>query len=192
MSDYQEDRVLNRYLERIAHAQEEISKAQCRIAEAQELTARCACEGLSTIAASLEEIAVTLKQLVVQTPTGFGPIVQISGGDESMPTNLSIAAGTRGIFNTTYLPAGAVAPAGSPAPVWVASDPSIIVGNDPSDPTGLTVDVDVPANSTLTSFQLALSQVINGATISGGPVTIAVTPAQAPVPTGFGPINQLS
>jgi hypothetical protein len=142
------------------------------------------------ILAKLDEIIRILHELVVPIPTGFAPITQIPNGVNM--TGNQIVAGTRGIFNTTYVPAGAVPPAGSPGVIWAASDASVVASNDPSDPSGLTADVDVPATfPPNTTFQLGVSQALS-TPITGGPITITVLPAVGPAPTGFGPINQVS
>lgn len=114
-----------------------------------------------------------------------------------MPTDNSIVAGTTGRFQTSYVPAGAVPPAGAPNPTWAASDPAVALTPVSTDPAGLTVDAAVPAaglTGGATTFQLGISgpDGAGGAIISGGPITVTVTPAVAPAPTGFGPITQLS
>src|SRR5271154_3770250 len=107
----------------------------------------------------------------------------------TMPTDNTIQAGASGVFQA--VPNGALS--ATVSPVWSASDPAVVITQDPSDASGLTVDVAVPATDTNTSFVLAVEL-----TPSSGPafptsitVTIApVTPPPAPATSAV--INQLS
>jgi hypothetical protein len=126
-------------------------------------------------------------------PAWWFEIVQL--GEYSMPTNNSIVAGTTGVFVAVPEPAGTAIPAGAPAPTWSASDPSVVITNNSSDPSGLTVDVAVPAGDTETVFTLSVSgpDGASGAIISGS-VSVTITqpvPPPAPAPTSFA-VTQLS
>ena len=140
----------------------------------------------------LEEIRAILAQILAflqhPLPTG-GTLTQI--GDDGMPTNNSIVVGTTGVFQVTPTPPGSAVPAADVI-TFAASDPSITIAVSPdADPT--KVMVGAPAGSTLTSFQLACQ--FTGADfptpVNATPITVSVTPAAAPLPTG-GTIAQLS
>ena len=138
---------------------------------------------LRRIADELEELICLLRRFMVHPATG-GTINQIGG---SMPTNLSIVAGTSGIFMVTWN--GALQP-GAPV-VWSASDPAVVLAPVTTDPTGNTESAAVPASDTASTFVLTAT----ATNLAGAPVTatatITITPAP-PAPATAGVINQLS
>lgn len=108
-----------------------------------------------------------------------------------MPTDNSIVVGTTGVFQVTPTPPGSAVPKADTI-TFAASDPSITVAASPDgDPTKAVVGV--PSGSALTSFQLACQ--FSGpdfpTPVNATPITVSVTPATAPLPTG-GTISQLS
>lgn len=69
---------------------------------------------------------------------------------------------------------------------WVASDAAVTIVSDPSDATGATVDVTVPASDVTTSFTLTATAAAtsttepNAQTVTNN-ITVTVTPAAVPV-----------
>jgi hypothetical protein len=117
------------------------------------------------------------------SPATSGAIRQLGG---SMPTNLSIVAGTTGTFQVTWN--GAM---GTTPPVWSSSDPNVTLATVSSDATGNTETAAVATTDTASTFVLTA----NGTNSVGASVvataTITITPA-TPAPATSGVINQLS
>jgi hypothetical protein len=114
-------------------------------------------------------------------PTSFG-ISQI--GENAMPTNFSIVAGTSGDFVATPVPTGSAPLSTQPVPQWVASDSAVVLTPTTN---GLGVNAAVPATDTGTSFTLAISYTRSDGTTATGSATITITPATPPSnePTSF-------
>jgi hypothetical protein len=114
-------------------------------------------------------------------PTSFD-ISQI--GENGMPTNLSIVAGTSGDFVATPVPAGSAPLSTQPVPQWVASDSAVVLTPTTN---GLGVNAAVPATDTNTTFTLAISYTRSDGTTATGSATITITPAAPPTnePTSF-------
>lgn len=69
---------------------------------------------------------------------------------------------------------------------WTASDPNVTITNDPSDTTGATVDVTVPASDATTSFTLTANAMATSTSISTptqavGTFGVTVVPSTKPV-----------
>lgn len=101
--------------------------------------------------------------------------------DFLMGSILGIKPGSSGHFHADIIPADGQLQAGA-IPSWSASDPS--VGLTPS-ADGLSVDVSVPGDSTLTSFGLTISGVSSDGTAISGSATVPVLQPPPPPATGF-------
>jgi len=127
----------------------------------------------------LERIYWLLKQRIPSPVPAGVDFIQI--GDDYMPTNFSIVAGSTGVFGPpVYSPAGSVPPA-TAVPAWVPSDPSLV----PSLNGDGTVSVPVPASYPSPSFNLTLNVPFNdgSGTVLTATHTITVVQPTPPVPT---------
>lgn len=111
-------------------------------------------------------------------------VQQHKGDNKSMA---AITAGQSGVFllQVTASDNSTVSLAGIS---FTASDPNVTIANDPSDSTGATVDVTVPASDTLTTFNLSVVANASSTTApTAVPVsaTLAVTISPSSVPVTF-------
>lgn len=139
------------------------------------------CLLLCGILHELREIRKLLKKL---TRVKFhASIVQKHTGEN---TNMAqITAGATGVFlfqvaasdNSTVSLKGIT---------FNASDPSVTIANDPSDLTGATVDVTVPASDTATSFTLSAGALATTPTVNtpeavSASLSVIIAPSTVPV-----------
>jgi hypothetical protein len=155
-------------------------------------------EQLTTLSKEIQQLDNKIDLLIVKVdecckdehppPTGVG-IQQLGDKGEPMPITGINVGSTEG-FGAFPLPEGTQFPSGT-VDTWTASDPSITLAPaDPNDPSEAAVLVSVPADSTLTTFDLSVSSQMPADSGGNVPapltatVSVPVIAAPVPLPTG--------
>lgn len=111
----------------------------------------------------------------------------VQGGNEMANSVTGVLAGQRGSFSAKAMPVGSTIPAGQ-TPIWASDNPAAVVSNDASDPTGLSIFVDVDAGAT-GSFNLSVSVTRTDGTPATGSANVPIL-APTPVEVSSFDINQ--
>jgi hypothetical protein len=136
---------------------------------------------LKQILERLDRLIGVLERQFHTVPAKRLTLIQ-NGGNLSTSAFSLVAGGPPASFTIIPLPSGSALDL--PADLELTStDPLAVITNDPTDPSGATFDVSVPASDTSATIELDATGLNSaGVAISGGPFEVAVTPSAPPPP----------